>query len=128
MLERFGLTTLAALHPRQLSGGQQQRVALARALALDPDVLLLDEPLAALDLVSRRALRSELRRTLESLSCATLLVTHQPDEALAFEGPVVVIEGGRVTQAGRRDELVLQPRTDYVAEFFRTFPFETPNR
>jgi molybdate transport system ATP-binding protein len=116
-LERFGLTALAGQRPHQLSGGQQQRVALARALVLDPAVLLLDEPLSALDLVTRRTVRGELRRTLEGLSCATLFVTHQPAEALAFGQQIVVLEAGRVSQSGSRGDFVRHPRSRYVAEF-----------
>ena len=117
-LERFGLGGLATRHPRELSGGQQQRVVLARALVLDPEVLLLDEPLSALDLVSRRSVRAELRRTLESLSCATLLVTHQPDEALSLGDRMVVLESGRITASGTQGELAHDPRSPYIAEFF----------
>ena len=116
-LERFGLAAIAGQRPHQLSGGQQQRVALARALVLDPEILLLDEPLSALDLVTRRAVRGELRRTLEGLSCATLLVTHQPHEALAFGQQIVVLEQGRVSQRGAQSEFLRQPRSRYVAEF-----------
>ena len=116
-LERFALGELAARHPGELSGGQQQRVALARALVLDPEVLLLDEPLAALDLATRRAVRGELRRLLGALPCATLLVTHQPSEALAFGERIAVMEAGRVTQCGPRAEFLLRPRSGYVAEF-----------
>jgi molybdate transport system ATP-binding protein len=116
-LERFGLGALATRRPDQLSGGQQQRVALARALVLDPAVLLLDEPLSALDVVTRRAVRGELRRTLEGLACVTLLVTHLPSEALAFGDRIAVLEDGRVTHAGPRDEFGSEPRSRYLAEF-----------
>ncbi|HEX5633717.1 MAG TPA: ATP-binding cassette domain-containing protein, partial [Gemmatimonadales bacterium] len=80
-LERLGVAALAERRPRELSGGQQQRVALARALVLEPRLLLLDEPLSALDVQSRRAIRGELRRLLASLPCVTVYVTHQPAEA-----------------------------------------------
>jgi len=116
-LERFGLADVAGQRPHQMSGGQQQRVALARALVLDPEVLLLDEPLSALDLTTRRAVRGELHRTLEGLSCATLFVTHQPMEALAFGQQIVVLEAGRVSQSGSRADFIRQPRSRYVAEF-----------
>jgi molybdate transport system ATP-binding protein len=101
----------------QLSGGQQQRVAVARALVIDPAVLLLDEPLSALDLVTRRAVRAELRRMLEGLSCVTLLVTHQPTEALALGQQIMVLEAGRITQSGTRDDFLRRPGSRYVAEF-----------
>ena len=108
----------------QLSGGQQQRVALARALAIQPKVLLLDEPLSALDLKTRRAVRSELRRTLAGLSCVTLLVTHHPSEALALGEQVAVLEAGRITQHGARAEFVRRPGSQYAAEFLGVNLFE----
>jgi len=123
-LERFGLAAIGERRPHQLSGGQQQRVALARALVLDPRVLLLDEPLAALDPASRRSVRGELRRLLDGLPCVTLFVTHDPAEALAFGDSLAVIEGGRVTQAGERDQFLRRPRSRYVAEFLGLNLFE----
>jgi molybdate transport system ATP-binding protein len=120
MLERLGVGELAARRVAGLSGGQQQRVALARALVLDPDVLLLDEPLSALDLRTRRAVRGELRRLLRGLPCCTLYVTHNPVEAMFFGERLVVLERGRVTQTGTRDDLLLHPRTAYVAELVGT--------
>jgi len=119
-LERLGIAELAARRPHQLSGGQQQRVALARALVLEPAILLLDEPLAALDLQTRRALRGELRRLFEELGGLTIFVTHSPAEGLAFGERMAVLEAGRVTQQGTREELLLRPRTRYVADFIGT--------
>ncbi len=119
-LDRLGLREHASRRPAQLSGGQQQRVALARALVLEPEVLLLDEPLAALDVPARRGVRQELRGLLDTLPCATLLVTHSPQEALALGGRIAVLEAGRITQQGARDELLRRPRTRYVAEFLGT--------
>jgi molybdate transport system ATP-binding protein len=115
MLERLGVGDLAGRRPRQLSGGQQQRVALGRALILEPEVLLLDEPLSALDVETRHAVRGELRQLLGTLSCATVLVTHSPLEALVFGERIVVLERGRVAQVGDRAALLRQPRTRYVA-------------
>jgi molybdate transport system ATP-binding protein len=115
-LERFGLTAVATRRPAQISGGQQQRAALARALALEPALLLLDEPLAALDLATRRAVRGELKRLLEDLPCVTLFVTHSPMEALVFGDTIAVLEEGRITQQGDREELLRHPRSGYVAE------------
>ena len=116
-LERLGITQLAERRPDQLSGGQRQRVALARAVATEPALLLLDEPLSALDLQSRRELRGELRRLLAELPCATVYVTHAPLEANAFGDRILVLEGGRATQNGNRDDLLRHPKSAYVAEF-----------
>jgi molybdate transport system ATP-binding protein len=116
-LERFQLTPLAARKPGQLSGGQQQRTALARALVLDPLLLLLDEPLAALDLTTRRVIRTELRAVLRTLTCATVFVTHSPIEAMLFGDQIVVMDQGRTLQAGTRDDLLRHPRSRYIAEF-----------
>jgi molybdate transport system ATP-binding protein len=90
---------------------------LARALVLEPRLLLLDEPLSALDLQSRRAVRGELRSLLERLPCVTLYVTHSPMEAMVFGDRVAVIERGAITQAGSRDDLLCHPKSPYVAEF-----------
>ncbi len=117
VLSRFGLHELAARRPHQLSGGQQQRVALARALVLEPRLLLLDEPLSALDLQTRRAVRGNLRRTLAALPCATIYVTHNPVEAIVFGDRIAVLEAGRITQNGVPDDLLRHPRSLYVAEF-----------
>ena len=119
-LERLGVLDLAARRPRELSGGQQQRVALARALVLEPRILLLDEPLAALDLPTRRTIRAELKKLFAELGCLVIFVTHSPAEGLAFGERIAVLEGGRVTQVGARDELLKKPRTRYVADFIGT--------
>jgi molybdate transport system ATP-binding protein len=116
-LHRVGLADAAARRPGQLSGGQQQRVALARALVLEPSLLLLDEPLSALDLQSRAELRTELRSVLQGTDCATVYVTHAPLEAIALGTRVAAIEAGRITQSGTPDELLRRPRTPYVAAF-----------
>ena len=115
-LEQMGITVLAKRRPRELSGGQQQRVALARALVLEPALLLLDEPLSALDLQTRRAIRGELRERLARLSCVTLYVTHQPGEAILFGDRIAVIENGRIGQCEPPSELLRRPRSAYVAE------------
>ena len=116
-LEQFGVGEFARSHPAELSGGQQQRVALARALVLEPELLLLDEPLSALDLRTRQVIRTELRRILASLPCVTLYVTHAPSEALMLGGRIAVLERGRVVQIGARDEFLRHPRSAYVAAF-----------
>ena len=116
-LDRFGLSALAPRRPGELSGGQRQRVALARALILEPRLLLLDEPLSALDLRTRRVVRGELRRLLAEIPCITVMVTHSPAEALAMGGRVAVLEAGRIVGIGTPGELRLESRSDYVAEF-----------
>ncbi len=115
LLDRFELTDLAGRRPHDLSGGQQQRVALARALALEPALLLLDEPLSALDVETRHAVRTELKRLLAGLSCVTVLVTHAPMEALLFGDRIAVLDHGRIAQVGDRLSLLREPRTRYVA-------------
>ena len=114
-LDRMGIAALARRRPAELSGGQQQRVALARALVPEPQLLLLDEPLSALDLTTRRAVRGELRALLAQLSCATVFVTHSTLDATVFGDSIAVIEAGSVTQVGVRDELLRRPRSAYVA-------------
>jgi molybdate transport system ATP-binding protein len=115
-LERLGLAEHADARPATLSGGEAQRVALARALAIEPRVVLLDEPLAALDATSRVELRRELRRQLASVPAARLVVTHDPIDAFALGDQVVVLEAGRVAQAGTVEDLQARPRTRFVAD------------
>ena len=114
-LERMGLGALADHRPGELSGGQRQRVALARALVVEPRLLLLDEPLAALDVGTRAGVRRELRRHLEGFGGVRVLVTHDPVDARVLADRVVVLEAGRVVQEGPLDELSARPRSDYVA-------------
>ena len=115
-LERVGLAAVAGARPGSLSGGQAQRVALARALATEPLVLLLDEPLAALDARARVHVRAELRRHLRTFAGARLLVTHDPVDALVLADRLVIVESGRVTQEGTTSEVARRPRSAYVAE------------
>ena len=115
-LERMDLADRAGHRPASLSGGQRQRVALARALATKPRLLLLDEPLAALDAGSRGEVRRELRRQLASFDGMRLLVTHDPVDAYALADRVVVLENGRVTQSGTLGEVGAHPRSRYVAD------------
>ncbi len=114
-LGRLGIVELAGRKPGQLSGGQAQRVALARALAADPGVLLLDEPLAALDVQTRLDVRGELRRHLRAFAGPSLLVTHDPLEAMVLADRLVVVESGRVVQEGAPGEVARRPATPYVA-------------
>ncbi|GLW08997.1 ABC transporter ATP-binding protein [Microtetraspora sp. NBRC 13810] len=115
LLERVGLAAYASAKPRQLSGGQAQRVALARALAVEPRMLLLDEPLAALDAHTRLEIRSHLRHHLAGFDGATVLVTHDPLDAMVLADHLVVVEDGAVVQEGPPAEVARRPRTDYVA-------------
>jgi molybdate transport system ATP-binding protein len=115
-LDRLGLAGLGSGRPGTLSGGQQQRVALARALATDPRMLLLDEPLAALDVSTRAEVRRDLRRHLRDFPGVNLVVTHDPLEALALADRLVVIEQGRILQSGSATEVTERPRSRYVAD------------
>ena len=114
-LDRVGLGQAASLRPRQLSGGQAQRVALARALVTEPAVLLLDEPLAAVDASARAELRHVLREELGRTPGSRLLVTHDPIEAAALADQLVVLEGGRITQQGPLAEVTARPKSPWVA-------------
>ncbi|WP_246186828.1 ABC transporter ATP-binding protein [Microlunatus speluncae] len=115
LLESVGLADQAQARPRRLSGGQAQRVALARALAVEPELLLLDEPLAALDARTRLEVRGLLRRRLADFAGVTVLVTHDPVDAAVLSDRVVVIEAGAVVQTGTPAEIARHPATDYVA-------------
>jgi putative spermidine/putrescine transport system ATP-binding protein len=120
MLKLIGLPALGHRYPYQLSGGQQQRVALARALAPKPQVLLLDEPLSALDAKIRIALRSEIRAVQRELGITTIYVTHDQEEALSMSDRIVVMNEGRVEQIGTPFEIYNRPRTKFVASFVGT--------
>jgi len=115
LLDRVGLAGAHRLRPHQLSGGQAQRVALARALAADPRLLLLDEPLAALDVEIRAEVRRVLRDVVAEFGGPCLLVTHDPTEALTLANSIVVLEAGRVVQTGDARSIATRPRTPYVA-------------
>ncbi|MFM0274139.1 ABC transporter ATP-binding protein [Paraburkholderia aspalathi] len=117
MLERVGLAEHAGRRTTLLSGGQQQRVALARALAFEPKLLLLDEPLAALDAGIRQQLRDEIRTLQRACGATTLLVTHDQDEALSLADRVAVVDGGRVLQVDTPERLYEQPVSTQVARF-----------
>jgi len=117
MLDLVGLSTQADRYPHQISGGQQQRVALARALAIEPQVLLLDEPLSALDAKVRAQLRDQIRRIQLEVGITTLFVTHDQEEALAIADRVGVMRDGRIEQLAPPTEVYSRPATAFVAEF-----------
>jgi iron(III) transport system ATP-binding protein len=117
LLELVGLVDLGRRYPHQLSGGQQQRVALARALAIEPDVVLLDEPFASLDAHMRASVREEVQRILQASATTTLLVTHDQDEALSLADRVAVLRDGRIAQYATPRELYARPLDDQLARF-----------
>ena len=117
MLTLVHLNDYAERTPQMLSGGQQQRVALARALVMRPKVLLLDEPLAALDLKLRKAMQAELRRIHRSIGGTFVFVTHDQEEALGLANRIVVMEAGRIVQQGRPEEIYSQPKSKFVSTF-----------
>ena len=119
-LDRVGLAGHAHARPRELSGGQAQRVALARALAIDPQILLLDEPLAALDAGTRRQVRRDLRHHLDQFDGIRLLVTHDPVDAYALADRVAIFDHGAIVQTGTLAEITAHPRSRYVAELIGT--------
>ncbi len=116
-LDRVKLSHLAERLPKQLSGGQQQRVALARALVIEPDVLLLDEPLSNLDAQLRHEMKTEIRTLQQQLGITTIFVTHDQDEALSVADRVVLMRNGRIEQQGAPDDLFGRPASRFAAEF-----------
>jgi spermidine/putrescine transport system ATP-binding protein len=125
MLERVDLVEKATAMPRQLSGGQMQRIALARALINEPKVLLLDEPLGALDAKLRRSMQTELKHVHDSLGITFIYVTHDQEEALVMSNRIAVMNGGRIAQLGSPDDIFERPRNRFVAEFIGTANFLT---
>ena len=117
MLRAVQLAGYGARYPGELSGGQQQRVAVARALVVEPEILLLDEPLSNLDANLREEMRFEIRRLHERFAITTLYVTHDQAEAMVISDRVAVLRDGRVAQVGTPEELFERPRTRFVAEF-----------
>ena len=117
LLDLVGLSDQATKYPHQMSGGQQQRVALARALAIEPRVLLLDEPLSALDAKVRAELRDQIRSLQQRLAITTVFVTHDQEEALSMADRVCVMSGGRIEQTATPAELYARPATAFVAQF-----------
>src|SRR6185369_6074107 len=117
LLTMVGLPTSGDKYPGQLSGGQQQRIALARALATSPRLLLLDEPLSALDALERIRLRGEIRRLQQQLGVTTIMVTHDQEEALSMADRIVVMNHGVIEQIGTPHEVYERPATPFVADF-----------
>ncbi|MEM7547445.1 MAG: ABC transporter ATP-binding protein [Pseudomonadota bacterium] len=117
LLDMVGLADKAAARPHELSGGQRQRVALARALAVEPDVLLLDEPLGALDLTLRRQMQEELKAIQRQVGTTFVHVTHDQEEAMAIADRIVVMNAGRIEQTGTPEAIYLTPRTLFAANF-----------
>ncbi len=117
-LDELGMAPMVDRWPTSLSGGEQQRVALARTLILEPRILLLDEPLAALDAAARRKLRTYLADTLATRQIPAIVVTHDARDVLALDATVYVLEDGSIVQHGTAAELTDQPATEFVAEFF----------
>lgn len=133
LLTKVGLDAHSDKYPSQISGGQQQRVALARALANSPGLLLLDEPLSALDAKVRVRLRAELKELQRSLGITTIMVTHDQDEALALADKIVVMSDGKIEQIGTPEQIYAQPASVFVADFVGAMNFLTaravgPNR
>jgi iron(III) transport system ATP-binding protein len=123
LLQLVGLQGMGHRYPAQLSGGQQQRVALARAMALSPNLLLLDEPLSALDAQVRILLRSEVRQLQRRLGVTTLMVTHDQEEALTMADRIVVMDHGKIAQEGSPFEIYNKPATSFVASFIGSMNF-----
>ncbi|WP_286240711.1 putative 2-aminoethylphosphonate ABC transporter ATP-binding protein [Neptuniibacter halophilus] len=123
LLETIGLPDADAKYPGQLSGGQQQRVALARAIATSPGLLLLDEPLSALDARVRLHLRHEIKELQRKLGVTTIMVTHDQEEALSMADRIVVMNQGVIEQVGTPEEIYSEPATPFVAEFVGTMNF-----
>ena len=120
-LERVKMTEYAANYPQQLSGGQQQRVALARAIILRPKVLLLDEPLSAIDPLLRKKLQAQIRKIQREIGITTVFVTHDQDEAMVMSDRIFLLNGGRLEQMGSPREVYSQPRTHFAAEFIGSY-------
>ncbi len=116
-LEQVGMAPYIKARPRQLSGGQKQRVALARTLVMKPRILLLDEPLSALDGVIKESIKDRIKTIAREYHLTTIIVTHDPEEALTLSDRVLIIDQGSISQYARPDEIVHQPRNDFVRKF-----------
>lgn len=125
ILELVGLSHVLEKYPDEMSGGQQQRVSLARALAIEPDILLLDEPLSALDAKVREKLRSEIKNIQKKLGITTIMVTHDQEEALTMGDKIVIMNGGEIVQIGTPEEVYNSPNDIFVADFIGKINFIT---
>ena len=125
VLEMVGLAGISGKYPNEMSGGQQQRVALARAIALEPDVLLLDEPLSALDAKVREKLRNDIKMLQKKLGLTTIMVTHDQEEALSVSDKIMVMQSGVVMQVGTPREIYEKPNSLFVADFIGKINFLT---
>ena len=114
MLDLVKLPDFGGHYPRQLSGGMQQRVGLARALAVDPDIMLLDEPFSGLDPLIRRNMQEELLRLQQQLHKTIVFITHDLDESLKLGDHIGILNGGKLVQVGRPEEIIMNPADDYV--------------
>ena len=123
VLEMVGLAGISEKYPNEMSGGQQQRVALARAIALEPDVLLLDEPLSALDAKVREKLRNDIKMLQKKLNLTTIMVTHDQEEALSVSDKIMVMESGKIMQVGTPREIYEKPQSLFVADFIGKINF-----
>ncbi|MGG7177918.1 ABC transporter ATP-binding protein [Clostridium paraputrificum] len=123
MLKLINLEEIKDKYPSQISGGQQQRVALARSLILNPDILLLDEPLSALDAKVRESLRTEIKRIQRKLNITTIMVTHDQEEALTMADNIILFNNGFIEQQGKPEEIYYEPNTEFVADFIGKINF-----
>lgn len=128
VLELVGLSHIRDRYPDEMSGGQQQRVSLARALAMEPEILLLDEPLSALDAKVREKLRIEIRAIQKKLGITTIMVTHDQEEALTMGDRIVIMNGGEIVQIGTPEEIYNNPKDIFVADFIGKINFLTDNK
>ena len=124
LLELISMEELGKRYPHQLSGGQRQRVAFARALAPNPQLLLLDEPFAAIDAKVRRELRTWLRNMIEKVGITSIFVTHDQEEAMEVADTVIITNQGKVEQIGTPEDICLHPQTDFVADFIDAARYE----
>ena len=123
ILELVDLTHVANKYPNEMSGGQQQRISLARAIALEPNILLLDEPLSALDAKVRENLRKEIKNIQKNMGITTIMVTHDQEEALTMADKIIVMNGGEVMQVGTPEEIYINPANRFVADFIGKINF-----